>query len=469
MIFLFLELRQSFGLYRPVGDGQVVEISPEVNNESMSESGEDIHPHYNPMLFCDGGVYLDPDIIDLTLIPPPETPDRDTLTDFPMNMPSPPAGFQDEEEYQSLSDECLTPIVGEDQRITERILPPDLADLPDSIRDRIDMLISEEQDLGSQLEAFEALLLGNEEKDDVESETDSGNETISSETVNGHSDVEEFIASMAVPLPPRVPPQTPTNGTEDDFLQLVIPPPPTPVSPATPVSNSKFQSRTPAPMTSRPTSKSTLPMKNGQESRTFTRRPKLPPPPPPRRSSLTSSSCTSPEVPSDLWLSDTFKILNPDTLLSDLQNSLSRTGRTESPSDLPLLNPSRTARTELPSELPLSSRTGRTESQTDPPLTSSRTSQRNESHYDLPPSLNTLPRSSPRQSVLSERPSLHSSISQTSTRTLSDSGSDSVFQNDLQTDCSLQNNWQEDPVSPDILLQSILKTDQPSTSNHKIS
>ena len=164
----------------------------------------------------------------------------------------------------------------------------------------------------------------------VESETDSGNETISSETVNGQSDVEEFIASMAIPPPPRLPPRMNCGSVEDDYMQLVIPPPPVPSS---------------GNVTPR--------------SSVVLRKPKVPPPPPPRRSSLHSTSSfdgTSPSTPvppnapsgfretwhgdltpselKDLWQSEAYLSqaegsLSPDILLqsllmsSDMQHSSS--------------------------------------------------------------------------------------------------------------------------------------------------
>ena len=34
-----------------------------VSPDATTEEKEQLHPHYNPLLFCDGGLYLDPDII----------------------------------------------------------------------------------------------------------------------------------------------------------------------------------------------------------------------------------------------------------------------------------------------------------------------------------------------------------------------------------------------------------------------
>ena len=48
----------------------------------------------------------------------------------------------------------------EDEDESPPDLPPDLADLPPHIREQIDLLVQNDLDLGSQLSAIDALLLG---------------------------------------------------------------------------------------------------------------------------------------------------------------------------------------------------------------------------------------------------------------------------------------------------------------------
>lgn len=59
----FQKIASNFGLQSP--DKAVAMASEsEVNEEST------MHPEYNPRLFCDGGLYLDPDIIGKIMISP---------------------------------------------------------------------------------------------------------------------------------------------------------------------------------------------------------------------------------------------------------------------------------------------------------------------------------------------------------------------------------------------------------------
>lgn len=50
-----------------------------------------------PYTFAEGTLYLDPDIIDLTMIPPPITPDEDGAKVFPPQVSTPPTPFADRE------------------------------------------------------------------------------------------------------------------------------------------------------------------------------------------------------------------------------------------------------------------------------------------------------------------------------------------------------------------------------------
>lgn len=90
-------------------------------------------------------------ISDLTLIPPPKTPDSpDKLIDFASsNMTEPPPGFDDPGALAGLGAEGVVE------------LPPGLEDLPDDIRQKMDSMSLNDEELGSQLAAIDALLLGN--------------------------------------------------------------------------------------------------------------------------------------------------------------------------------------------------------------------------------------------------------------------------------------------------------------------
>jgi hypothetical protein len=191
-----------------------------------------MHPSYNPRLFVDGGLYLDPDIIDLTLLPPPKTPDFEAIPSLELPSPgsaaAPPPGFSD---TASLPDRSLNS--------SSDSLPAYIRDLPTSITEKIDALVMNDEDLISQMPAIEELLRrplseDNGKESGIESESDSGNETISCENVDASTasyqeflanapsdafgqrcsskklpvdldalDIDAFIASVTVPPPPK--------------------------------------------------------------------------------------------------------------------------------------------------------------------------------------------------------------------------------------------------------------------------
>ncbi|XP_074649908.1 uncharacterized protein LOC141905072 [Tubulanus polymorphus] len=159
--------------------------------------------NFREKLLSVGGIELDPDIIDLTMIPPPKTPDVEQMLDF-NGISEPPAGFTDD--------------VVEPEQV--KSLKPDTAT--------------------NELEEFSYQRTSKQDREERESETDSGNETISSENVEllassmsenmaGHvelslprpvyecstretrglnqigldTDIETLIAKLTVPPPPR--------------------------------------------------------------------------------------------------------------------------------------------------------------------------------------------------------------------------------------------------------------------------
>lgn len=93
----------SFGLHSPdnllpIGmeteDSQIQDILQKIQNGNGEGSQLQL-----PLTFSDGSLYLDPDIIDLTMIPPPITPDKETGNFLPtISIPSvnaPPTPFAD--------------------------------------------------------------------------------------------------------------------------------------------------------------------------------------------------------------------------------------------------------------------------------------------------------------------------------------------------------------------------------------
>ncbi len=66
---LLSERPQSFGLHSPdqlpksESEFRVIASSFGLHSPEQLPTSETLHPSYNPRLFCDGGLYLDPDII----------------------------------------------------------------------------------------------------------------------------------------------------------------------------------------------------------------------------------------------------------------------------------------------------------------------------------------------------------------------------------------------------------------------
>ena len=111
-------------------------------------------------------------VADLTLIPPPKTPDQEALIDFSFTaMNTPPPGFTDTN--GSPPQQWRRPVVGDlgswaaDQggfgggaTGGEEDIPAGLDDLPTPIREHIDRLVLNDEELGTQLAAIDALMIG---------------------------------------------------------------------------------------------------------------------------------------------------------------------------------------------------------------------------------------------------------------------------------------------------------------------
>ncbi|CAD5114736.1 DgyrCDS3777 [Dimorphilus gyrociliatus] len=160
-----LDQPQSFGLLSPAIDGD----SSNVN-------------YYNRKLFCDGGQYIDPEIIDLTAIPPPKTPDEPELDNIDFSkLAAPSAEFSD------------------DLSIVQ--------DLPENIKQRIDQLVMEDEDIKTEhLEAYDAFILERSNLKDQERESGFDSDSDNDSPVDSSiflSDVDAFIAKNRVPSPPK--------------------------------------------------------------------------------------------------------------------------------------------------------------------------------------------------------------------------------------------------------------------------
>ncbi|XP_064608922.1 uncharacterized protein LOC135473057 isoform X2 [Liolophura sinensis] len=228
------DLPQSFGLHSPdqlpMSEQDYHKMATSFGLHSPDQIPPDMYSAvYDPRLFCDGGLYLDPDIIDLTLIPPPKTPDDDLVIDFSSMANPPPPGFMDN---GSLS--------------------------PGTSCSRGKKPLMSKQELEKQ---FELLCRLDDDKEQIgtrlsdcvftEDESDSGNETISSENIEltnglaenlGHEPADlvashqQRVSNRTLGAAPggtpklnsfRVNPLSELNTDIDDLIaRLTVPPPP---------------------------------------------------------------------------------------------------------------------------------------------------------------------------------------------------------------------------------------------------
>ncbi|CAH1777483.1 unnamed protein product, partial [Owenia fusiformis] len=178
------DLQNSFGLHSPDPD-----IFP-VNK---------FHPTYNPKIFGDRGLYLDPDIIDLTMIPPPKTPECEHLIDFSSVVTEAPPGFSDGGNRSSQGVPSQSHVVH--MSLIDIPAPEDEVDLPPPIQ------------------SFDTHFTASEDHD---SESDSGNETISSELIELlTSSMSEYANNAQLPTTP-----IDAANIEAIIATLTVPPPP---------------------------------------------------------------------------------------------------------------------------------------------------------------------------------------------------------------------------------------------------
>lgn len=183
----------SFGLHSPdmlpgigSGDRDLLELLKQL------QSNPDIQ-----LPFDEGTLYLDPDIIDLTMIPPPMTPDADAMGDVPGTLDVPPMPFSDRglQGHAALTN-CTLPATDTDQVDSARVVA-ELDDLCDALTE----MRASGNELGCDA-IFQQL---------------------------GCQDLESFIASVTVPPPPTLsddmPPMLLPDG-DDDIASYIIPPPP---------------------------------------------------------------------------------------------------------------------------------------------------------------------------------------------------------------------------------------------------
>ena len=201
-----------------------------------------------PFPFAEGTLYLDPDIIDLTMIPPPITPEEDGMK-FPAALNEPPTPFADRETLenelaalknppaQAFGSHPITDL-GELKDLT------DLAQWADVVSDTASLNDSRDTESEDAL-SLSGISTGARSVDSVyslastsssssltpKSLTESKRRWIADEKRKyqaSNPELDKFLASVAVPPPPA---GSKLNASQlpadfDDFSAYIIPPPP---------------------------------------------------------------------------------------------------------------------------------------------------------------------------------------------------------------------------------------------------
>ncbi|XP_064482269.1 uncharacterized protein LOC135395026 isoform X2 [Ornithodoros turicata] len=186
----------SFGLHSPdvlpglgTGDKELLELLKKL------QSNPDVQ-----LPFAEGTLYLDPDIIDLTMIPPPMTPDTD-LCDAPGAPEVPPTLFLDKR--PSLSEEKLDP--EHEEHVDSARVVAELDSLCNALTE-----LRSSSDNAHYRALFEHL---------------------------GCEDLDSFIATATIPPPPEGSHHCTVDESDDDIASYIIPPPPPSCNQSTEVQN----------------------------------------------------------------------------------------------------------------------------------------------------------------------------------------------------------------------------------------
>ena len=206
-----------------------------------------------PFPFAEGTLYLDPDIIDLTMIPPPITPEEDGIK-FPVTLNEPPTPFADRETLENeLSTMAKNPRflhsaatdLGELKDLTDLAQWADVVSDTASLNDSRDETESEDALSLSGISATtdrSVDSLYSAASSSVKSLTESKRRWIADEKrkyLATNPELDKFLAAVAVPPPPAS--GATAKGSEsmstttapsqvsdfsDDFSAYIIPPPP---------------------------------------------------------------------------------------------------------------------------------------------------------------------------------------------------------------------------------------------------
>lgn len=199
-------------------------------------------------------IYLDPDIIDLTMIPPPITPEEDGLKmKFPTTINEPPTPFADRD---SLENELAAMKSKPSGAARGRPSPSDLGELQDLtdlaqwsdvVSDSSCLNSSQERDFRDSEDKFSlsgvstrsvsslaSSVRGSASSLSVQTLTESKRRWIADEKrkhLTANPDLDKFLSTVAVPLPPGGGNKSSSQAgsgdfSSDDLSAYIIPPPP---------------------------------------------------------------------------------------------------------------------------------------------------------------------------------------------------------------------------------------------------
>ena len=237
----------SFGLHSP-------DVIPNVAGEEKDLEGL-LRRLQDDLPLAEGSlIYLDPDIIDLTMIPPPITPEEDGLKmKFPATINEPPTPFADRD---SLENELAAMKSNPSGAARGRPSPSDLGELQDltDLAQWADVVSDSSACLNDSRDESDTFSMSGVSARSVNSRagssraastsnlavqtlTESKRRWIADEKrkhLTANPELDKFLSTVAVPLPPsggsKPPPQATGQGTSDfssdDLSAYIIPPPP---------------------------------------------------------------------------------------------------------------------------------------------------------------------------------------------------------------------------------------------------
>ena len=239
----------SFGLHSP-------DVIPSVAGHEDKDLEGLLRRLQDDLPLAEGSlIYLDPDIIDLTMIPPPITPEEDGLKmKFPATINEPPTPFADRD---SLENELAAMKSTPSGAVRGRPTPSDLGELQDLtdlaqwsdvVSDSSCLNSSTERDFHDSEDTFSlsgvstrsvsslasSVRVGSTSSLAVQTLTESKRRWIADEKrkhLTANPELDKFLSTVAVPLPPtsgnKSSSQTGSGDfSSEDLSAYIIPPPP---------------------------------------------------------------------------------------------------------------------------------------------------------------------------------------------------------------------------------------------------